>query len=601
MLTVFLTILAISFTPKNCPLPTTKFTRDPFGYYYLDSDTSAPNAPIYNWISIYGRGTQVTGLGDDYVKGPFPIGFNFPFYWEQENNVYIGSNGYLSFDDNFLSAYPFQSLPNLKRPDNILAPLMTDLNFNTGTPSCWYWTNSAADTFIVEFDSVQFWSTNGLSSFQIILSRRDSSITFQYRIIDGEPYGGWLSSNSNTVGIENCIGNIGLQYLKDGLPLQNQLHNSLAIKFFRPNNSTYEIYDAKVLNVINTYSGAVFIEPGDSIRFWARTKNCGNRATDETPIVARVNDQIGNQVYFDTTTLGCRVPGMVDSIAFSSWMPSITGRYCLKVKTALSFDMCPTNDSVTVEMRVINYPSEMQYDDGLNSGLSLNKPGGFANQFIPTRYPIRISGAKIYASSSPPTDIAVSVYRDNGPGQSPGDVLTTTSVNINSPNWYTIYFSPQAIINSGSFYIGAISTSGNRPIFGVDALPPFSRRLWEYTGAGNWSLSRFSLSNDICIRALATTGIEELPTENLITSFGFVLPNPFNKTTEIRFANPLRETKILRVYNSSGILVRDITTNQESVIWDGKNSIGMELPNGCYFVRFANDQFKSLKKVIIAR
>jgi flagellar hook assembly protein FlgD len=79
------------------------------------------------------------------------------------------------------------------------------------------------------------------------------------------------------------------------------------------------------------------------------------------------------------------------------------------------------------------------------------------------------------------------------------------------------------------------------------------------------------------------------------------MPNPFSKTTEIRFTNPLRQNKTVMIYNSSGILVRSITTKNESVVWNGRNDVGLILPNGCYFVRLDKSPAKSIQKIIIAR
>ncbi len=600
MLTVFLIILAISFTPKNCPLPTTEFTRDTFGYYWLDSDTSAPNAPIYNWISIYDHGTQVTGLGDDNVKGPFSIGFNFPFYWKQVNSFYIGSNGYISYDDNFLSALPFQSLPSIKRPNNIIAPLMMDLDFTIGTPTCWYWTN-AVDTFIVEFDSVQFWATGGLATFQIILCRRDSSITFQYQTVAGAPFGGWQSVNSNTVGIENSVGNIGLQYLKDGLPAGNMLHSNLAIKFFKAPIAPPEIHDARVVNSLNKQSGAVFVMPGDTMNVWTKVENAGNCYEDWYYVDAGIIDQTGVTVYFNFAELFCRIPGMIDSIMFDySWIPSITGRYSLKVQTALTSDMCRNDDTVRVEVNVISDNTPLQYESGSNADYCWNRPAGFANQFVPPSYPWSVRGAMIYASATTPTNLTVEVYDDNGPSGSPGDVLSQTIVNVSSAQWYQATF-PLAnlMINDGSYYIGAISTVANQLSFGMDTLPPFSHRLWEYTGT--WNLSRFSLIRDVCIRSLSVLGIEEIPKNDVSIKQVSILPNPFSNFVTIKFANPMRKNKSICIYNSSGILVSHLNTKDDMIIWDGRNNSGLNLPNGCYFVRMVDDEPKSLKKVIIAR
>jgi hypothetical protein len=573
---------------------------DTFGYFFLDSDTNVVGAPAFHWVSIYNRGTRISGLADDNVKGPVPLGFSFPYYWENINNVYIGSNGYISYGDNFLSAFPFQSLPSVSRPNNIIAPLMSDLDFSAGTPSCWYWTN-ALDTFIVEFDSVQFWSSVGLNSFQVIFSKRDSAITFQYLKVSGAPYGGWNALNSNSVGIENNIGNIGLAYLKDGLPVSQTLHDSLAIRFIRTVSSSFEMHDAKIMYTLNKQSGAVFVNPGTTMNIWTKVRNTGNIYEDWYSIIASITDSVGNPVYSSMEDIFCRVPGMADSIVFdTTWIPSTTGQYCLETQVALTSDMCRCNDTMQVELRVVNNNSELAYDNEPNVFFSWNRPAGFANQFVPPQYPWYVRGARVYASAPSPTDITIKLFDDNGPDNSPGDILTQATATITNPNWYFIQFSdPGITISDGSFFIGVTSTIANQLSFGLDTIPPFSHRLWEYTGT--WNPSRYSLSRDLCLRSVTFVGIQEQMGMNPVSTQPIIIPNPFNKNAVIHFTNPLRQNKTLHIYNTTGTIVRTIATKEEFAIWDGRNDAGLRLSNGCYFVYFIDEPTKSLHKVIIAR
>ena len=233
MLNTLLVIALMTISPPSnsvskfiAPLDFSDGGPDTFGYTWLDSDTTAPGAPTYDWIPIYGVGTRVTGLADDNVVGPFPIGFDFPYYWYTVNSFYIGSNGYISFGDNFNASSPFHAVPSVARPNNVLAPLMSDLDPGVGRAAYWYWTNDNNDTLIVEFDSVRFWNVaSSNNSFQIILSRPDSSITYQYKEQTGAPYSGWADSSS-AIGIENVTGTVGLRYLYEGLPSTNMPHAS---------------------------------------------------------------------------------------------------------------------------------------------------------------------------------------------------------------------------------------------------------------------------------------------------------------------------------------------------------------------------------------
>lgn len=575
---------------------------DTFGYRWLDSDTTAPGAPVFNWVSIHTIGTRVLGLADDNVVGPFPIGFDFPYYWYTVNSFYIGSNGYISFGDNFLAASPFHPVPSPTRPNNVLAPLMSDLDFSVGNAKCWYWTNADADTLIVEFDSVRFWFTGGNNTFQIILSRPDSTITFQYLQQEGSPYNGWTADSTNSIGIENVTGTIGLNYLFMGAPSYNMPHSGLAIKFFPPESSAYQVHDVGIYEALSENSGGVFIYNGDALTPWAKVKNTGNQPEAGFPVYGYIKTSTGTTIYADTLIAGSINPGEIDSMAFTpDWIPTSNGLFTFTAKTALTGDMYPGNDQAIVEMRVVTYPTELQYDGGIAHRLYYwNGPGGYGNRFVPPRYPCQVTGMKIYASATPATDIFVGVFDDNGPNGSPGDTLASTILNIPTvANWYTANFSTPAIINDGAFYIGAISAVPNRPSFGMDTAQPISRQGWEYTTS--WAPSRHANIHDICIRALVTTapGIEEELSEYSPITLQIV-PNPFQAKTQIRFANPQQKLLRLNIYNSGGRLVRTFTTNQNQIVWDGRDENERRLADGVYFLKFESEKTE-IKKLIISR
>ena len=74
---------------------------DLYGYTWRDSYDSV--GPLYSWVDITTTGTQVLGLADDNVIGPFAIPNEFQYYWYFPKLVWIGSNGYITFNSNNLS------------------------------------------------------------------------------------------------------------------------------------------------------------------------------------------------------------------------------------------------------------------------------------------------------------------------------------------------------------------------------------------------------------------------------------------------------------------------------------------------------------------
>jgi hypothetical protein len=484
---------------------------DAYGYRWLDSDTVCPGAPTFNWISINRIGTRITGLADDNVVGPFSIGFEFPYYWYRVNRFYLGSNGYIAFDDNFLSAHPFQNVPNPSRPNNVLAPLMCDLDPGSGG-SVWYWTNNR-DTCIIEFDSVPFWNTGGMNSFQIILSKNDSIIRFQYLIQNGQPYGGWRSTGSSTIGIENVVGQVGLSYMHAGLPDYNLPHANLAIIFIPPESTNYVVNDMACWYVMNEQSEGIFIYQGDTVVLRGAIKNTGNRQASNFPVYCWVRSMpAGTIVLADTLRIDAMTPGEIREITFNRrWVPTTTGQYAIDIKTGLTGDMVPNNDQIRLEARVVSYPGELRYEDlaSPHGMWAWNGPGGYGAHFVPPRYPCRITQVKIYASATSATPISVLILKDNGPNNSPGETLYLTQTTISTQQWYNINVSPAVVINSGGFFVGGISNISNQPSFGMDTLNTPSRQTWEYTTS--WAKYRTADKHDVMIRAVVemVPGVEE--------------------------------------------------------------------------------------------
>jgi hypothetical protein len=198
-------LLSISLTAQS-----TSGGPDNFGYTYKSS--LHPTGPTYQWFDITVIGTNVFGLSDDNFVGPFPMS-GFPYYSTNPTQFYIGSNGYISFQPvNIASTNAqFPAMPIIGSPDNYIAPFLTDLNFSghaTNPAEAYYY--NQGDTICISFDKVPFWVNNtnqysGDNSFQIILNKADSSITFNYKTQIGAPDPTY-TANFLSIGMENNTG-----------------------------------------------------------------------------------------------------------------------------------------------------------------------------------------------------------------------------------------------------------------------------------------------------------------------------------------------------------------------------------------------------------
>jgi len=244
---------------------------DLFGYSWIDSDD--PGGPAFSWIDITATGTPVT-LGDDASAGPIDLGFTFPYYDQQYTQVYIGSNGFLTFTAGS-GAHTNLAMPNTAVPNALLALWWDDLN-PSGTAKVYHYYDAAGGRFIVSFvDVPNYLYPNGTGSlsFQAILYP-NGKITMQYGTMDpGTDVEGLTGA---TVGIENADGTDGLQVTYNAA----YMHSNLAIDFgvvrwlwVSPGGGLVEPYSSATVDVhfdardleAGSYSGQLSIATNDPL------------------------------------------------------------------------------------------------------------------------------------------------------------------------------------------------------------------------------------------------------------------------------------------------------------------------------------------------
>jgi hypothetical protein len=599
MFIAILSIVLVGFTPTPSGAaftsPVSAFLGgggpDSFGYRYLDSDTVCPGAPVFNWVDIKSNGTEITALGDDNYVGPFPIGFEFPFYWYKVHTVFVGSNGYVTFDRGGLSAAPFNPIPGPQLPNNCAAPLCSDLDCSSGgSPNGSVWYKATPDSFIVEWDSVAFWSTGGNNSFQIILSRPDSTITFQYKEQSGAPYQGW-SPTTIQVGIEDISGTIGLNYLSGTVPPQNMIHDSLAVLFYPPESTRLRVHDVGIRNAMNDRNGGFFTVNGRPLSIWANVRNFGNQPESSFKTYFRITRQTGSQVFLDSLTCGVLAPDQSESLHLvSQWWPSQTGVYYFRSFTRLAGDMTSSNDTATLECRVVTLPANLAYDGG-TPGSYQGWPG-FGNRFVPPVYPCSVSSFKMNMQATTATDCYLGIFDDDGANGSPGTALFLDTVSVSAANWYTVNLASPVVITDGAFFVGGTAAAGNQLGFGMDSIPPISYQGWEYTGV--WAPSRNMTTHDACANATVSgpVGIFE---EGLKPQAASSKPAP----TMVRGVLVLQNGSSA---SSSPSWLLDITGRRVLALKPGANDVSRLAP-GVYFVRVAQAQAQAqaVHKVVITR
>lgn len=196
---------------------------DNFGHLWLDSDE--PGGPAVNWIDISDIGIPID-LTDNSFAGPIPIGFDFSYFDSSYSELYISSNGLISFGSG-TEAFANANMPDTTSPNNIIAAWWDDLDPGAGGSIKYY--SSTGSAFVVSYENVPIKDHGGSLTFQVVLYNH-GIINLNYDAMNP----GTDSLTSATIGIENNDGSDGLSILYNA----PYLHNWMTIDIRPPWLST---------------------------------------------------------------------------------------------------------------------------------------------------------------------------------------------------------------------------------------------------------------------------------------------------------------------------------------------------------------------------
>ncbi len=177
------------------------------GGYAVD-DTIA-----YDFQDISGSGQSVT-LADDEVSGALALGFGFDFYNSSYSDVYISSNGFITFlPGQSNGCCTGQVIPDPFDPNGIVAAWWEDLNPSAG--GAIYFDvlgTSPNQVAIVQFSDVPHFGGSNNVTFQIKLYEADGVIEVHYEAApsDGGTHAAGVENQNGTEGVQYYLGNSGL-------------------------------------------------------------------------------------------------------------------------------------------------------------------------------------------------------------------------------------------------------------------------------------------------------------------------------------------------------------------------------------------------------
>ncbi len=99
------------------------------------------------------------------------------------------------------------------------------------------------------------------------------------------------------------------------------------------------------------------------------------------------------------------------------------------------------------------------------------------------------------------------------------------------------------------------------------------------------------------IREIIPTGIAE-GKKSLVPTLS-ISPNPFSKSTKLSLTIPNNSGNLI-IYDAVGKAVKRFNSLSNTIIWDGTDEAGRELPRGIYFIKLTTKNSSITKKVILS-
>lgn len=238
-------------------LPLADGGPDEFGYTWDD-------AAAFNWIDA-ATGTDRYLVGND-LYSQIEIGFPFKFYENTYTDLYINTNGLITFGGTH-PAYANRLIPQQAAPNNLIAAFWDDLAINQSYNSGKVYTllgGAAPDRFLViEYAGISRCcaaSSAETLTFEIILYE-NGDILLQYLSLAG-------NLQSASVGIEDASGLSGLTYLHNSAGLAD----GKAVRFTRP--------AAAARLQVNPPVQGTFVRAGETRDFSLTIRNTGDTGAD---------------------------------------------------------------------------------------------------------------------------------------------------------------------------------------------------------------------------------------------------------------------------------------------------------------------------------
>jgi hypothetical protein len=176
---------------------------------YRVSDTIAPpdgTEPAVNFTDISSSGT-ILSLGTHTVSGALPLGFAFKFYGATYTQLFVSSNGFVSFNSNQgEGCCGGGALPSSDGLANLIAGFWAHLHPSFGTIRSQTLGSAPDRRFILQFTAVSDAASGFPVTWQLVLYETSNAIEIQFADTRSAQF------ETTTIGIESPLSRAGLRW-----------------------------------------------------------------------------------------------------------------------------------------------------------------------------------------------------------------------------------------------------------------------------------------------------------------------------------------------------------------------------------------------------
>jgi hypothetical protein len=136
-----------------------------------------------------------------------------------------------------------------------------------------------------------------------------------------------------------------------------------------------------------------------------------------------------------------------------------------------------------------------------------------------------------------------------------------------------------------------------------DTTVPYVHVIWGETPQQNYYEVQYKQCNLDEMGGEQAAGTKPLPIQPELFP---CRPNPFTGRTHISYQFPLAGNVLLKVYDASGRVVKDLQNGFQkpgkyTSVWDGNDARGRRVANGIYFYRLDTPGYRKVRKAVLMR